>query len=263
MLPEGTNLCTSNFLGQLISIGIYNFTTNINGVLYLLKKANTFKDVEHILKMANIQSAEDTGAAAIENTPVKPSSTGHTIIGVSTVTHSAGASTLIYMLAKELSVVYGKENVIAIEVDKTDFSYFNDKGMISAKSNDLKNVLDKFSNCSMILVDLNDVKDTSFCDEVIYLIEPSTIKLNKLVRNRRDIFTKISGKKIVLNQSLLLNNDVFDFEREAGIKVFYNLPPLDERKRNAIIGDFLSKLGLMNNSSPKSGSTKIFGLFRR
>lgn len=213
--------------------------------------------------MANIQSAEDTGAAAIENTPVKPSSTGHTIIGVSNVTHSAGASTLIYMLAKELSVVYGKENVIAIEVDKTDFSYFNDKGMISAKSNDLKNVLDKFSNCSMILVDLNDVKDTSFCDEVIYLIEPSTIKLNKLVRNRRDIFTKISGKKIVLNQSLLLNNDVFDFEREAGIKVFYNLPPLDERKRNAIIGDFLSKLGLMNNSSPKNGSTKIFGLFRR
>ena len=43
LLPEGTNLCTSNFLGQLISIGIYNFTTNINGVLYLLKKANKFK----------------------------------------------------------------------------------------------------------------------------------------------------------------------------------------------------------------------------
>lgn len=39
LLPEGTNLCTSNFLGQLISIGIYNFTTNINGVLYLLKKS--------------------------------------------------------------------------------------------------------------------------------------------------------------------------------------------------------------------------------
>ena len=41
--------------------------TNINGVMYLLKKANTYKDVEHILKMANIQSAEDTGATAIEN----------------------------------------------------------------------------------------------------------------------------------------------------------------------------------------------------
>lgn len=263
LLPEGTNLCTSNFLGQLISIGIYNFTTNINGVLYLLKKANTFKDVEHILKMANIQSAEDTGAVAIEEAPIKPSSMGHTIIGISNVTHSAGASTLIYMLAKELSVVYGKEKVISIEVDKTDFSYFNDKRMISAKSGDLKAVLDKFSNCSMILVDLNDVKDTSFCNEVIYLIEPSTIKLNKLVRNHRDIFGKLSGKKIILNQSLLLNNDVFDFEREAGIKVFYNLPPLDERKRNAIIGDFLSKLGLMNNNSSKSGSTKIFGLFRR
>ena len=60
LLPEGSNLCTSNFLGHLINIGIYNFTTNINGVIYLLKKANTLKDVEHILKMANIQSSDGT-----------------------------------------------------------------------------------------------------------------------------------------------------------------------------------------------------------
>ena len=74
----------------------------------------------------------------------------------------------------------------------------------------------------------------------------------------------LADKKIILNQSLLLNNDVFDFEKETGVKVFYNLPPLDERKRNAIINDLLSKLGLLNPGS-RSGvsSNKIFGLFRR
>ena len=73
---------------------------------------------------------------------------------------------------------------------------------------------------------------------------------------------ELENKKIVLNQSLLLNNDVHDFENEAGIKVFYNMPPLDERKRNAIIGDFLTKLGIKNDTR-KNNSTKIFGLFRR
>ena len=37
LLPEGSALCTPNFLGHLISIGIYNFTTNLNGIKYLLK----------------------------------------------------------------------------------------------------------------------------------------------------------------------------------------------------------------------------------
>jgi hypothetical protein len=63
---------------------------------------------------------------------------------------------------------------------------------------------------------------------------------------------------------MLLNNDVFDFEREAGVRVFYNIPPLDERKRNGVISDFLDKLGLFSNNIHNSaGNNKIFGLFRR
>ena len=260
LLPEGTSLCTSSFLAQLISIGIYNFTTNLNGITYLLKKPNTFKDVEHILKMANIQSSDETGAI---NTSLstKPSD-GRTILGIKNVSDSAGATTLTYMLMRELSLTFGKENVCAIEINKNDFFLFNDKGMISVRENDIRNVLGKYSNANIILVDLNDSKDISFCNDVIYLIEPSTIKLNRLVKNNKEIFTKLANTKVVLNQSLLLNNDVRDFENEAGIKVFYNMPPLDERKRNAIIGDFLSKLGI-TTSSAKNNSTKIFGLFRR
>ena len=78
------------------------------------------------------------------------------------------------------------------------------------------------------------------------------------------IFTKLVNQKVVLNQSLLLVNDISDFEKEAGVKVFYNMPPLDERKRNSIINDFLICLGLLNgNLKDENGSNKIFGLFRR
>ena len=42
------------------------------------------------------------------------------------------------------------------------------------------------------------------------------------------------------------------------------MPPLDERKRNGVISDFLEKLGLFDNNIQNSaGNNKIFGLFRR
>ena len=263
LLPEGSKLCTSNFLAHLINIGIYNFTTNLNGVVYLLKKSNTLKDVEHILKMANIESSAETGATVASTTVTNVNKSGPTIIGFHNVTGSAGSTTLIYMVLKELSTVYGKNNVIAFEIDKNDFSLFNDKQMFSVRQNDVRGFLEKNANINMILVDLNNYTDDTFCGEVINLIEPSTIKLNKLVKTNKLIFSKLQNKKVILNKSLLLNNDVLDFEHEAGIKVFYNMPPLDERKRNAIIGDFLSKLGLLNSGNKNNNSGKIFGLFRR
>lgn len=260
LLPEGSNLCTSNFLAHLIAIGIYNFTTNLNGIKYLLKKSNTLKDVEHIRSMANIQNSNDTGATVA--TVTTKVDNGTTVIGFKNVTEHAGATTLIYMLRKELAMAYGQDNVVAIEIDKNDFQMFNDKHMISAKQTEIRSVIQKCSSASIILVDLNSATDDTFCGDVVYLLEPSTLKLNRLVRRNRNVFNKLSSKKVILNQSLLLNNDVFDFESEAGIKVFYNMPPLDERKRNAIVNDFLTKLGLFNRNSHNS-SNKIFGLFRR
>lgn len=261
LLPEGSELCTPNFLSHIISLKIYNFTTNLNGINFLLKKTNTLKDVEHIVKMASINASQETGAMV--TTISRNTNVGPTILGVKNVTDGAGATTFIYLLKKELSLVYGQNNVIAFEIDKNDFALFNDKNMISVRQNDVKNTITKFSNVSIILVDLNSYTDDSFCSDVIYLLEPSTIKLNRLIRRNRNIFSKLMNKKVVLNQSLLLNNDVFDFESEAGIRVFYNMPPLDERKRNSIIHDFLTKLGLFNNRNNNSNSSKIFGLFRR
>ena len=261
LLPEGSELCTPNFLSHIISLKIYNFTTNLNGINFLLKKTNTLKDVEHIVKMASVKTSSETGAVVANvSANVKR---GVTVLGVKNVTESAGATTFIYLLKKELSLAYGQNNVVAIEIDKNDFSLFNDKNMFSIRQTYIKNTIAKYSNASIILVDLNNCPDNSFCGDVLYLIEPSTIKLNRLVRRNRVIFSKLVGKKVILNQSLLLNNDVFDFESEAGIKVFYNMPPLDERKRNSIIHDFLSKLGLFNEPVNSNNSSKIFGLFRR
>ena len=275
LLPEGTSLCTPNFLSHLISYGIYNFTTNVSGINYLLKKPNTFKEVEHIAKMASSQEEKAKEDELDESTLPKtepPQKVPDTkpagrrpaiVIGVRNVTASAGATTLIYMMKKELSVVYGQENVVALEVDKNDFAYFYDKRMFSVKQVDLRNTLEKFSNMKVILLDLNGCRQDNFCNDIIYLIEPSTLKLNRLIQRNRIIFQSLMGKKVVLNQSILQNNDVFDFETEAGIKIFYNIPPLDERKRNSVIADFLSRMGLIEGGDSTVSSGKIFGLFRR
>lgn len=274
LLPEGSRLCTPNFLSHLIDLGIYNFTTDINGIKYLLKKTNTLNDVEHIKKMVNEGSKENVNEDELENSISSEEETqnlvrataqvdgGVTIIGFKNVTEHAGATTLIYMLKKELSRVYGNDSVIGIELNKNDFMYFNDKHLFSIKENEVKDTISTNTSAKVVLIDLNNAVDDSYCGDVIYLIEPTTIKLNKLIQRNKIIFSKLASKKTVLNKSALLNNDVSDFESEAGIKVFYNMPSLDERKRNEIINDFLIKLGLLkDNSNNNSGG--IFGLFRR
>ena len=48
------------------------------------------------------------------------------------------------------------------------------------------------------------------------------------------------------------------------IKVFYSIPPLNDRIKNPVLSDFLSKIGLINITKEKEeGSGKIFGLFKR
>ena len=37
VMPEGSSLCTPQFLAQLITLGIYNFTSNVEGIKYLIK----------------------------------------------------------------------------------------------------------------------------------------------------------------------------------------------------------------------------------
>ena len=53
LLPENSPICTPNYLARLIAYGIYNFTTNCDGILYLLKNPNSYADVEKIDKLSS------------------------------------------------------------------------------------------------------------------------------------------------------------------------------------------------------------------
>lgn len=246
-------LCTSNYLNSLIEIGLYNFTNNINAIKRLIARPNTYEDVAK-LQQQKIISEEVEEQEEIHHSSCK-------ILGVKNVTEHAGATTLTYMLLKQLKKYYGS-GIYAIELDKDDFKYFNNKDMISISEGELDDKLDQFYDANVILVDLNDSNDVNVCSDVIYLLEPSTIKLNKLIRKNRNIFEKLKGKKTVLNKSVLSNKDVTEFEYESNSKIFYNIPPLDERNDNDSLNDFLSRLGILDmTGSRKEDGSKIFGIF--
>lgn len=277
-LQEGSELCTSGFLSCLINIGIYNFTTNLDGAKYLVKKSNTLKDVESILKMAqnaannqNVQQSSDNENISQEQQTSKENATtlaavpiGNQpiIVGFENVTSHAGATSLIYMIKKELNEVY-RDGIYAIELDRNDFLSYSDKSMISTTTQEVNNLINKLKNAKIILIDLNDTTLKDLCTTTIYLMEPSTIKLNTLMRKNKSIISTLKDKDVVLNKSLLSSKDISEFEYESNIKVLYNMPPLNDRKRNEVIVDFLKKIRLLNSNTNNNSSGKIFGLFRK
>ena len=125
-------------------------------------------------------------------------------------------------------------------------AYYNDKDMISCTNEEFGQVLLKLSNnVDIVLVDLNNSIYEKACSDVIYLLEPSTIKVNKLVVKNREVLKTLGGKKVVLNQSLLTPKDIAEFEMEAGIKTFYSIPPLNDRVPSIAIDNFLIRLGFL------------------
>ena len=235
LLDDSPKVNSSMYLSQLVSIGMYNFTRSVDAIPFLIDNPNTYKDVASYQNF-NIDMSDNNKKQEI-NEPVKLE---QRIIGFKNVTEHAGATTLIYMLKKHLQGVY---KVKALEVNNTDFEYFNDKTLESADFLNISIKLANNSEAEVILVDLNDAQE-SICTEVIYLIEPGIIKLNKLIRTDRKIFDKLRNKKIVLNKSVLNNKDVSDFQYESGSKVFFNLPCLDEKvDNNQTVKEFLVALG--------------------
>ena len=252
LLPKVAEVSSQNYLARLVDMGLYNFTNNIAGVKYLITHTNTREDVAQV---EQVKELTETVQEKVQS--------GCRVMGIKNVTDHAGATTLIYMLKRELERIYG-ETVYAIEVNKHDLQYFNVRNTISTTRDNLTSTINKLTTASVILVDLNECEDDSSCGDVLYLIEPSSIRLNKLMRTNKNIFNELNGKKIILNKSLLNNKDIEDFEYEARTKVFYNLPPLDERRRNDEVLNLINSIGLsnVNDTNSKKSSGKILGLFR-
>ena len=228
------------FLSKLVSMGIYNFTKNVEGIQYLYNTPNSYRDVAQFQDLA-VQHVEPVPTIVPTETHYSESQ-GVRVIGVKNVTKQSGASSLVYMMKKELSKNY---KVLAIEVDKSDFTYFKDKDLISIVTNDVGAYIKKNEDKDVIIIDINNsIVAEGFCEEVLYLIEPSIIKLEKLVRLNATAMVGLKDKKVILNKSLLSSADVTTFEYESKLKVFYNLPPLNERSKELPeLNELLIKLG--------------------
>ena len=239
LLDDSVEGTSGDYLSKLISMGIYNFTKNVEGIMYLYNNPNSYRDVAHIQQLENNNVGEEVVVEKYENNVV-----GTKIIGIKNVTKQSGATTLTYMMRNMLKKNY---SVVAIEVNKSDFRYFNDKTLVSTTNFEIGNMIAKYNDNDVILVDINDSKQAEeLCHEVLYLVEPSIIKLNRLMLVNPGIFKDLAKKqvKIMLNQSLLSNKDVQDFEYESSAKVYYNMPPLDERSKEMdALNQLLIKLG--------------------
>lgn len=249
LLPSQTVVSSNQFLSKLISMGYYNFTTNLEGLTYLMDHPNTYKDVAHIHQLEEPQVQAVPGAAVTANIGGGEFTPRKLILGVKNVTEGAGSTTLVYAMYKALNDYYNV-STIAIEVQKRDFSYYNDPNLVSVNESELANALLRNNSYDVILVDLNNT-DESVCNDVLYLVEPSIIKMNKLIRKNRNVFNELKGRKIVLNKSLLVQSDVKEFEKEIGSKLYFVMPPFDDRRREQCIEDLLSRLGIIS-FQPKS-----------
>lgn len=241
------------FLAKLVNMGIYNFTKDQNNLMYLYTNPNVYRDVAYLQKI-------DTGENNNTTTDSSHSVSNKRIIGIKNITDSAGATSLIYMLKKVLSSYY---SVMALEVDKRDLTYFKDKDTLTVKDDEINNIVSKYNSIDIFLLDLNKSNKEYLCTDVLYLVEPSILKLNKLAIINPKIINDIRGKKVVLNKSLLSESEIADFEVETRIKVYYNIPPLNDKKDNSdILSPLLEKLGYIKKSEETKKKKSIFDFLK-
>ena len=256
LLDDSETVNSPMYKSQLVSLGIYNFTKSVDAVGFLINNPNSYKDVQPYHQLNNYSDSRPVLNEKPRDEEV--GFIGQRVIGFTNVTEGAGSTTLVYLLKKHLESNY---KVKAVELNGNDFVYFNDKSLDSISGIQLSQYITDNSDAEIILVDINEESDVSLCNDVIYLIEPGLIKLNKLIRENSHIFEELKNKKIVLNRSVLNEKDISDFEKESGSKVFFNIPNLDDKLDNqTVINQFLSAIGFSRIES--SGGSGLFNIFK-
>lgn len=253
LLLDGTDATTNpTFLSQLISMGIYNFTKDVNGIQYLYNSPNTYKDVAQYqsLNLNVVQPPAPTGQQMNAQQPIiqtvyvdryeEPK--GCRVIGFKNLTNGAGSTTLVYVLKKKLEKRY---KVVAVEVDKTDFMYMKDETLVSTTNDKIATQMSDLKTNDIVLIDVNkSVIAEGVCNEVYYLLEPSILKLNKMVTLNPGVLGTLRNKKVVLTHSLLSERDIHTLSNEAGMKVFFNIVPFNDRNLdNQNLDAFIQMLG--------------------
>lgn len=249
------NNITNNkeYISNLITLGVYNFTNNFDEVMELFNNPKNFKDVSDLqIKKSNYEINseidEELGLNqkkefTFEDFILPNEYDGNKrIIGVVNLTSHAGATTLVVQMIKQLNIEY---KAIGIEMNKQDFIYFNTLNLYSCMStSDVLRKVEEHKDVDVIIIDLNNVDYKEFCTDVIYLIEPGTIKLNKLISKNKNIFSELSGEKIILNRTNMDDKLVSEFEVESTIKVFSVVSNFrDNLNRVISVDKLLYKLG--------------------
>ena len=255
---------SKEFISDIISMGIYNFTTSFEGVMDLFNKPNTYEEVKKYhsdtsFRGGFVEENEEPKEIA-EYSLSEEFLDGLRVIGVQNLTDGAGATTLVVQMVKQLSLNY---KTIGIEMNKQDFIFFTVPSIYSCTSKaDAVKKIHEHKDCQIVIVDLNKFEHEGLCNDIIYLVEPSTIKLTKLIRRNKVIFDEIRGSKIVLNKTNLSEKDVSDFESELGTKIFKCVDNFNDRlERVETVDELLASLGFSKQVVDKK-SVKKFGFFR-
>ena len=242
-----------NFISDLVTLGVYNFTINYNEIIEMFNSPKEFKDVSNlqISKSSydiNKEIDDELGINqekefTFEDFVLPDKYNGNKkIIGVVNLTEHAGATTLVVQMVKQLNIKY---KAIGIEMNKQDFIFFDTPNLYSCTSKEevLKKIKEH-QDADAVIVDLNNIDSKEFCTDVIYLVEPGTIKMTKLIRKNGKIFEELSGEKIVINRTNMDDNQVSEFEVESKIKVFSVVSNFrDNLDRVISVDKLLTKLG--------------------
>ena len=256
---------SNEYLANLINNGFYNFTRNFEGINFLYNTPNTFENVQHLLT-SNTDSMPSNNAGEAGEQPNNQANMGaalpaqengegteeggrklfsnRLIIGLQNVTNHAGATTLARMMVRQLNnhgiKAYG------IEMFRQDMMYYRDPHIVACMNrNDIERELRKMEDGNAVIFDLNDFGEAEkYCDKVMYLIEPSFIKLTKALKKNANVLVELKDANVVLNMSFVNNQELADFEYETKLTIFDNIPPLNDRNENSIeVNNFLRKLG--------------------
>lgn len=239
LLPPEPAFTSATNLSKLIAMGIYNFTASVEGIMYLYNNPNTYRDVAQYHQLGSNTVGEESNIYG--STIGTSMSSTQRIVGVKNLTAHSGATTLVYMMYKHLS---GPYSVVAIESDKRDFSFFNEKNMKSVSGSEINRVIADNADKEIILIDINgnQIAENN-CHQVLYLIEPSVLKVNKLLSTRPHLSDEMRGKTVILNKSLIPEQDIKVFEYETKISIAGVLPALDDHSKSEEMYNFLRKLG--------------------
>lgn len=244
LVLNNTEFCNNPaFLKKLVEKGFYNFTKNASGASFLVNRPNNLDDVRKFLEGATLYDSNNSNEITAEENYSVNRNKHQRIIGLQGLTNHAGATTLMYMMCKMLKT---KKTVKGIEVGSKDSTYFKSEDIITSDSiEDLKIKVKTLYTLDVIIIDLNGVDGLDICDEILYLLEPGTVRLNKLLKSGQNISELSNRAKIVLTRSALKESDVAAFEYETKIKVFANVTDFNERLESSkTVNNLLVKLKL-------------------